>query len=107
MARVVRPMLDRGYFESVTMDRNRLYAQILDSLNKSAAVGFPYTEIGARLDSAWVGEPGQRRIYADAQECATQFRDVLPPAQLAGLLAPVGALLGPTCGLTRSSTSIC
>jgi hypothetical protein len=74
MAHIVRPLLDQGYFESVTMDRNRLYAQILDSLNKSAAVGFPYSEIGARLDRAWSGDPAQRRIYADAQDCATRFR---------------------------------
>ncbi len=75
MAHIVRPLLEEGYFESVTMDRNRLYSQILDSLNKSAAVGFPSTEIGSRLDSAWFGDPGQRRIYADAQDCATRFRE--------------------------------
>jgi hypothetical protein len=74
MAYLVRPLLDEGYFESVTIDRNRLYAQIIDNLNKSAAVGFPYTEIGSRLDAAWVGEPGQRRVYRDAQDCATRFR---------------------------------
>lgn len=74
MSHIVRPLLDQGYFQSVTMDRNRLYAQILDSLNKSAAVGFPYTEIGSRLDAAWVGEQTQRRIYAEAQDCATRFR---------------------------------
>ncbi len=75
MAHLVRPLLDEGYFESVTIDRNRLYSQILDNLNKAAAVGFPYTEIGARLSSAWYGDPGQRRVYADAQACATKFRD--------------------------------
>ena len=75
MSHLVRPLLDQGYFRSVTMDRNRLYSQILDSLNKSAAVGFPYTEIGARLDAAWVGDPAQRRIYAEAQDCATRFRE--------------------------------
>jgi hypothetical protein len=75
MAHIVRPLLDQGYFESVTIDRNRLYSQILDNLNKSAAVGFPYTEIGSRLDSAWIGDPGQRRIYQDAQDCATRFRE--------------------------------
>ena len=74
MARVVRPLLDQGYFESVTIDRNRLYAQILDNLNKAALVGFPHTQIGERLDSAYFGEPGQRRIYADAQDCAIRFR---------------------------------
>ncbi len=74
MAYLVRPLLEQGYFESVSIDRNRLYSQILDNLNKSAAVGFPYTEIGARLDAAWYGDPAQRRVYADAQECASRFR---------------------------------
>jgi hypothetical protein len=74
MARLVRPLLDEGFFASVTIDRNRLYSQIIDNLNKAASVGFPYTEIGERLSSAWVGDPGQRRVYADAQECASRFR---------------------------------
>ncbi|MCL4527955.1 MAG: hypothetical protein M1282_00900 [Chloroflexi bacterium] len=75
MAHIVRPLLDQGYFESVTIDHNRLYSQIIDNLNKSAVVGFPFTEIGSRLDSAWIGDPGQRRIYQDAQDCATRFRE--------------------------------
>jgi hypothetical protein len=74
MARLARPLLEQGYFESVTIDRNRLYSQILDNLNKSAAIGFPHTEIGARLDAAWYGDPAQRRVYADAQDCASRFR---------------------------------
>jgi len=74
MAYLVRPLIASGYFESVTIDRNRLYAQILDNLNKAAAVGFPHTEIGARLDSAWAGDPERRRVYADVQECAHRFR---------------------------------
>ncbi|HEX6271322.1 MAG TPA: UvrD-helicase domain-containing protein, partial [Anaerolineales bacterium] len=75
MAHIVRPLLDEGYFESVTMDRNRLYSQILDNLNKAAIVGFHYTEIASRLDSAYFGDPAQRRVYQDAQDCATRFRD--------------------------------
>ncbi|RPI91142.1 MAG: hypothetical protein EHM40_16525, partial [Chloroflexi bacterium] len=55
MAHIVRPLLEEGYFESVTMDRNRLYSQILDNLNKAAIVGFHYTEIAARLDAAYFG----------------------------------------------------
>lgn len=74
MAHLVRPLLDEGYFQTVTIDRNRLYSQIIDNLNKAAAIGFSHTEIGARLDSAWVGDPAQRRVYADAQECANRFR---------------------------------
>jgi len=75
MAFLVRPLLEQGYFQSLTIDRNRLYSQILDNLNKAAVVGFPYTEIGSRMDAAWFGVPGQRRIYQDAQECATLFRE--------------------------------
>ena len=75
LAHIVRPLIDQGYFESVTIDRNRLYSQILDNLNKSASVGFPYTEIGSRLDSAWYGDPTQRRVYVDAQDCARRFRE--------------------------------
>jgi hypothetical protein len=74
MAHIVRPLLDEGYFESVTIDRNRLYSQILDNLNKAAVIGFPYTEIAARLDAAYYGDPAQRRVYADAQDCANRFR---------------------------------
>jgi len=75
MAYLVRPLLEQGYFQSLTIDRNRLYSQILDNLNKAAVVGFPYTEIGSRMDVAWFGDPVQRRIYQDAQECATLFRE--------------------------------
>ena len=75
MAGLVRPLLDEGYFETVVMDRHRLYSQILDNLNKAAVVGFPYTEIGERLKAAWVGEVSQARIYEDAQFCANRFRE--------------------------------
>jgi hypothetical protein len=75
MARLVRPLLEQGYFDSVIMDRNRLYSQIIDNLNKAAVVGFPHTEIGERLKSAWSGEPAQIRIYEDAQTCASLFRN--------------------------------
>ncbi len=75
MARLVRPLLDQGYFETVTINRNRLYSQIIDNLNKAAVVGFPHTQIGQRLKAAWGGEQSQRRIYDEAQACATRFRD--------------------------------
>ena len=74
MARLVGPLLAEGYFDSITIDRNRLYSQILDNLNKAAAVGFSHSEIGARLTAAWVGESVQTRVYAEAQECADRFR---------------------------------
>ncbi|MHB8778840.1 MAG: DEAD/DEAH box helicase [Anaerolineales bacterium] len=76
MAYLVRPLLEeKGYFQSLTINRNRLYSQILDNLNKAAVVGFSYREISSRLDSAWFGDPAQRHIYTEAQECATRFRE--------------------------------
>lgn len=76
MARVANPLIEeRGYFESVRIERNRLYSQILDNLNKSAVVGFPPSEIAARLKGAWVGEQAQARVYDHAQICAQSFRN--------------------------------
>lgn len=76
MAHLVRPLIEeKGHFDSVTISRNRIYSQIIDNLNKAAIIGIPHTEFGARLDSAWFGDPAQRRVYADAQECANLFRD--------------------------------
>lgn len=75
MARIVGPLVEeQGYFESITIDRNRLYSQIIDNLNKAAVVGFPATDIAPRLKSAWVGEKAQLRIYDEAQDCAIRFR---------------------------------
>jgi hypothetical protein len=68
-------LLDEGLFNSVIIDRNRIYSQIIDNLNKAAVVGFPYQEIGHRLKTAWSGEPGQSRVYQDAQSCASLFRE--------------------------------
>ena len=75
MAHLVRPLLDEGLFESVTIDRNRLYSQIIDNLNKAAVVSFPYNEIDERLKAAWSGDVGQVHIYEDAQACAARFRE--------------------------------
>ncbi len=75
MARVVAPLIaEKGYFETVTIDRNRLYSQILDNLNKAAVVGFAHTEIGERLKAAWSGDEVQRRMYDEVQDCANRFR---------------------------------
>ncbi len=74
MARVAGPLLEQGFFEGATIDRNRLFAQILDNLNKAAFVRFPHDEIGRRLQAAWVDQSHQRRLYQDAQTCATMFR---------------------------------
>lgn len=75
MARIVEPLVEEhGYFESITIARNRLYSQIIDNLNKAAVVGFALTEIAPRLKSAWGGDRAQLRVYDEAQECALRFR---------------------------------
>lgn len=74
MARIVRPMLDAGAFDAVRVERNRLYSQVLDNLNKVAVVGFDASEIGPRLKAASLGDPVQLRIYDEAQAAASRFR---------------------------------
>jgi hypothetical protein len=76
MARLLTPIINaEGLFASVTIDRNRLYSQILDNLNKAAVVGFPVNEIGARLRDAAQGDEEQRRVFDDVQRCALIFRE--------------------------------
>ena len=74
VARLVGPLLDEGYFDSISIERNRLYSQLLDNLNKAAVVGFSPAEIAGRLKGAWLGESAQARVYDQAQECALRFR---------------------------------
>lgn len=75
LATLVDPLLQQGYFDSLTIDPNRLYSQIIDNLNKSAVVGFSPSEISSRLTQAWAGKPSQAIIYQQGQECALLFRE--------------------------------
>ena len=74
LSKIIRPLFREGLFDSVTLERNRLYSQILDNLNKSALVGFKYTEIGSMLEAAWSGDPGQLNVYTDVQKSVNIFR---------------------------------
>jgi len=75
MAHLARPLIEeQRLFDSVSLDRNRLYSQVLDNLNKAAVVGYDPAEIGTRLKRAWTGEPAQLRVYDDVQTCAAAFR---------------------------------
>jgi hypothetical protein len=74
MARLVEPLFEQGYFESVKIDRNRLLSQVIDNLNKAAAVDFDHTTFAERLQAAWIGDPAQIRVYAEAQDVANRFR---------------------------------
>jgi superfamily I DNA/RNA helicase len=75
MAHLVHPLIENeGAFESLTLNRNRIYAQIIDNLNKSAIVGFPYQDISQKLKAAWIGDVEQLHIYDNVQQCANLFR---------------------------------
>src|SRR5690606_19349112 len=45
-----------------------------DNLNKSALVGFPSTEIGQRLSSAFIGDSSRQNVFNDVQDAVNQFR---------------------------------
>ena len=76
MTRAIEPLVkQRDYFNSVRIDRARLYSQIVDNMNKAALVGFPIGEIGSRLNGALAGGVEQTHIFDDAQTCAREFRD--------------------------------
>lgn len=76
MERVIRPfMAERFYFENVRLSDERIFSQLLDAMNKAALVGFPHTEIGARLHGAWDGPAAQSITFAQVQDCADRFRD--------------------------------
>ncbi len=74
ISKITTPLLDEGFFASLVMDRNRLFSQIIDNLNKAAISGFSYSEIGERLKSAWNGDKSHLRVFDDAQTCASRFR---------------------------------
>ena len=57
------------------IQRNRLYSQIIDNLNKAAVHGFSHTEISERLLSSWIGDQSQALVYEHAQHSANLFRE--------------------------------
>jgi hypothetical protein len=75
MDRLITPYVEAGYFDGLSIRRNRLASQIVDNLNKAAVVGFPHVEVAARLGQAWGGESARKYVYEQAQACANAFRD--------------------------------
>ncbi len=78
MTKEIEPLVNqRDYFNSVRIDRSRLFSQIVDNMNKAALVGFPISEIGSGLKRALAlggGGVEQAHIFDDAQTCALAFR---------------------------------
>jgi len=75
MNQVLEPLIGEGLFGAVTVQRNRLVSQIIDNLNKAALVGFPHTEIGARLIAAWNGPSSRKNVYQAVQAASSAFRE--------------------------------
>lgn len=75
MDQMLEPFIQEGAFGDVTVSRSRLLSQVIDNLNKAALVGFPHTEIGARLSAAWSGPSSRMRVYDAVQRVASAFRD--------------------------------
>jgi len=74
MDRIVERFVGEGAFDAITISRPRLVSQIIDNLNKSAAVGFALDEIGPRLKAAWGGESSYLRAFDQVQAVALEFR---------------------------------
>jgi len=74
MDHVVEPFITAGAFDGITIPRARLVSEIIDDLNKAAAVGFSPDEIAARLGGAWGGDSARLRIYDQVQAVALAFR---------------------------------
>jgi len=76
MWRIVEPLIaEEGYFSDLAIRRERLLSQLIDNLNKSALVGFDYTDIYRRLRGAWTGSPDHINHYWQAQDCVIRFRE--------------------------------
>jgi hypothetical protein len=76
MFKLLDPQIERNdYFNSVKISRARLFSQIADNLNKSSLVGFAYTQIAERLQTALPGDEERMHIFNDAQICASLFRE--------------------------------
>ncbi len=71
---LVEPLLAQGYFEGLAIRPQRAISQLLDNANKAAIGGFPLSDVGVRLQKAWVGEDSRLRYYEQVQYCIELMR---------------------------------
>ncbi len=74
MSRIVEPLIEKGYFQSVKIDQHRLYSQIIDNLNKTAIHNIPLHEISKRLISGSIDPTVIGNAFKQVEECAFLFR---------------------------------
>ncbi len=75
MSLIVKPMLDKQMFANLTLDKNRIYSQILDNLNKAALFDFPHTDIEQKLSPVALNNSEIKRVFKDTQIAANDFRE--------------------------------
>ncbi len=75
MEKVISNFIEQGFFQSVVLSRNRLYAQILDDMNKSAIIRFPMNEISHWLKSISNLDAGLSKAFDQVLVCAQEFRN--------------------------------
>ena len=61
MRRFAAPLIETGVFNSLSLPRNRLIAQILDNLNKATLAGLTVDDAAERLKNAWSLDLGTSR----------------------------------------------
>jgi len=75
MSRIVDPLLEKGYFQTIKIEKHRLYSQIIDNLNKSAIHGLSLESIPTRLLSGTADPSILGNAFQQVSECALSFRN--------------------------------
>lgn len=77
MARFADPLIETGLFDSLSISKNRLIAQILDNTNKATLTGLTGDEAEERLGRAWGQEQGtsRRLVYKTSADIADKYRN--------------------------------
>lgn len=75
MMRLTREAIDVGAFDSISLPRSRIAAQLLDNMAKAAVAGFPFSEVADRLCAAWGDRQSARQgVYRISQQIGDDFR---------------------------------
>jgi len=72
--KLITPLIDEGYFNSITIERHLLLSQIIDNLNKSSLVGIPLSEITFKLLKSSVAPERVSESLSQTQHCMDLFR---------------------------------
>jgi len=72
--RFLEPEFKLGRFDSISLNRPRLVAQILSNLSSAAVNGYAVEEAAERLTQAWIGHSSRPPVYRAAVEVALNYR---------------------------------